>query len=324
MVRNKERSGYIKTKLGWIPNDWAILRLESLCSHFKSGFGITAKKIAKKGDFPVYGGNGLRGYTDSFTHEGRFVLIGRQGALCGNIQMVSGKVYISEHAIAVQCNEYNDLDFLRYRLDYMRLNRYSESSAQPGLSVAKLLRIKIPLPQFPEQKKIAVILGTWDRTISTTQRLISTLKERNKGLAQLLLTGQKRLPGFEGKWKRFQYNDLIKEVRRNFEWDDEELYDLISVKRRSGGVFFRESLYGHQIKTKNLRTAKEGDFLISKMQIVHGASALTTSEFDGMKISGSYIAVVPKIKDRLDIRFFSWLAKPPYFYHQTYSVYYDN
>jgi type I restriction enzyme S subunit len=90
------------------------------------------------------------------------------------------------------------------------------------------------------------------------------------------------------------------------------------VRRRSGGIFYREALYGHQILVKNLRTAKEGDFLFSKMQILHGASALVTKEFDGAKISGSYIAVVAKDVKALDMKYFEWYSKMPYFYHQTF------
>ena len=101
-------------------------------------------------------------------------------------------------------------------------------------------------------------------------------------------------------------------------WDDNEEYDLISVKRRSGGLFHRDRLYGRDIKTKNLRPAKCGDFLISKMQIVHGASGLVTEEFDGMKISGSYIALMAKNEERLDMNFINWYSKTPHFYHQTY------
>lgn len=99
-----------------IPSDWEVKRLEEACSHFKSGFGITSEQISESGIYPVYGGNGLRGFTESFTHEGDFLLIGRQGALCGNIQIVSDRVYISEHAIAVQTNNHNDLDYLAYKL----------------------------------------------------------------------------------------------------------------------------------------------------------------------------------------------------------------
>jgi len=74
--------------------EWEEKRLENLFSEFKSGFGITSKKISKSGNYPVYGGNGLRGYTNSFTHEGFYLLIGRQGALCGNVNRSYGKAYI--------------------------------------------------------------------------------------------------------------------------------------------------------------------------------------------------------------------------------------
>jgi type I restriction enzyme, S subunit len=101
-------------------------------------------------------------------------------------------------------------------------------------------------------------------------------------------------------------------------WNDDELYHLISVRRRSGGAFFRESLYGRQILTKQLFTAEEGDFLISKMQIVHGASAVVPKEFSRMKISGSYIAVHAKDEKVMDINFFNWLSKTRWFYRLTY------
>ena len=89
MVETKNTKVYYNVK---IPGDWEVKRLEDACSHFKSGFGITSEQISDLGEFPVYGGNGLRGYTDNFTHEGDYLLIGRQGALCGNIQRVSDKV----------------------------------------------------------------------------------------------------------------------------------------------------------------------------------------------------------------------------------------
>ena len=109
MAATKNTKAFYNTE---IPEGWEISRLEKVCSHFKSGFGITSEQISESGKYPVYGGNGLRGYTNSFTHDGQYILIGRQGALCGNIQRVSNKIYISEHAIAVQPNNENDIDFV--------------------------------------------------------------------------------------------------------------------------------------------------------------------------------------------------------------------
>ncbi|TBH76268.1 restriction endonuclease subunit S [Aquirufa nivalisilvae] len=181
------------------------------------------------------------------------------------------------------------------------------------ISDAKFLR-----PLLPEQKAIAQVLSTADAAIHTTEKLIAQKELRKKWLMQQLLTGKKRLKGFGERWKEHSYENILNVVKRNFDWDENELYKLISVRRRSGGIFYREALYGHQILVKTLRTAKEGDFLFSKMQILHGASALVTKEFDGAKISGSYIAVVPQDKKQLNMEFFQWYSQTPYFYHQTY------
>ncbi|MDY0102559.1 MAG: restriction endonuclease subunit S [Lentimicrobium sp.] len=178
--------------------------------------------------------------------------------------------------------------------------------------------IKFLLPPLPEQKAIARVLSMADAAIHTTEKLIAQKELRKKWLMQNLLTGKMRLKGFGGEWKEHSYKKILKVVKRNFDWNENELYKLISVRRRSGGIFYREALFGHQILVKNLRTANEGDFLFSKMQILHGASALVTKEFDGAKISGSYIAVVPKDNNMLNMEFFQWYSQTPYFYHQTY------
>ena len=309
-------AGYKLSPLGPIPEDWEVKRLGEICTHFKSGITITSKEISDDGLYPVYGGNGLRGYANTYTHNGNFILIGRQGALCGNINYVEGKNYISEHAIAVQTDE--NILWLKYKLVSWNLNRFSESSAQPGLSVEKLVRYKLSVPTRSEQIKIADILSLWDTAIEKQTALIEKLTLRKRGLMQELLTGKKRLKGFSGEWKNCTYSYILSEVKRTLIWDEDELYKLISVRRRSEGLFFRESLYGREIATKNLRPAKTGDFLISKMQIVHGASGLVTEEFDDAKISGSYIALVSKDSDVLDIEYFNLWSQTPVFYHQTF------
>jgi len=195
-----------------IPDDWEIMRLEDVCSHFKSGFGITSGSISDSGEYPVYGGNGLRGYTETFTHEGDYLLIGRQGALCGNIQRVFNRNYVSEHAIAVQTNENTNLEYLAYKLEFKNLNRLSESSAQPGLAVEKLLRLKIEFPPFPEQRAIAHVLSLMDIAINQNNQLVAQKELRKKWLMQQLLTGKKRLKGFGGEWKEMHIRDVAKEV----------------------------------------------------------------------------------------------------------------
>ena len=148
-----------KLRFSQFAGDWNEKRLEELFSEFKSGYNITSDNISDYGTYPVFGGNGIRGYVETFTHDGFYFLISRQGALCGNINRIDGKAYISEHAIACKANSTSDTEWLAQRLDYYSLNRLSESSAQPGLSVNKLLRFKLFVPSIAEQEKIASFLG---------------------------------------------------------------------------------------------------------------------------------------------------------------------
>lgn len=139
---------------------------------------------------------------------------------------------------------------------------------------------------------------------------------------QQLLTGKMRLPGFNDEWQAFRLSSLLKQISRPVEFDDDTVYQLISVRRRSEGIFLRARMPGNNIRTKQMYLARTGDFLISKMQIVHGASALVTEKFDGMHISGSYIALKVDDNNKLDVGFLNWISKTPYFYHLTYLASY--
>lgn len=87
-----------------VPDNWVWTTLGDIFT-LQAGKNITAKDISEKQDkthcFPCYGGNGLRGYVSSYNREGRFPLIGRQGALCGNINEANGRFYATEHAVVV-------------------------------------------------------------------------------------------------------------------------------------------------------------------------------------------------------------------------------
>lgn len=90
---------------------WEQRKLGDLCVEFRSGEFISASDITETGEYPVFGGNGLRGFTDRFNHDGEYTLIGRQGALCGNVNFAVGKSYFTEHAIAVRADKKTKLAF---------------------------------------------------------------------------------------------------------------------------------------------------------------------------------------------------------------------
>jgi len=178
---------------GEIPEKWEVKRLKFVAD-FKSGNGITANLIKNDGEYAAYGGNGLRGYTSSYTHEGSYVLIGRQGALCGNINYADGKFWASEHAVvATLVSDYN-LFWFGELLRTMNLNQYSQSAAQPGLSVDHIKNFFIPLPSPNEQDVIAAYLARKttkiDQTISKIENQIELLKEFRTALISEVVTGK--------------------------------------------------------------------------------------------------------------------------------------
>jgi type I restriction enzyme, S subunit len=201
-------AGYKATEVGVIPEDWDARQFEKI-AHLKSGKTITQKSIEDYGSFPVYGGNGLRGYTSTKTHSGRFSLIGRQGALCGNVNFVSGDFFASEHAIVVTALDNNDPRFLYFVLGDRNLNALAESSAQPGLSVEKLRPLAIACPEDQsEQIAIAEALSDMDEAIAAQDAVIAKKRALKTATMQALLTRSRRLPGFSGEWVKVQIGKL--------------------------------------------------------------------------------------------------------------------
>lgn len=150
-----------------IPDNWVWVRLGDIFS-MQAGKFISANDIKPSGKYPVYGGNGLRGYTDTYNRDGIFPLIGRQGALCGNINLAKDKFYATEHAVVVSFFKQLNPYWASYFLKALNLNQYATSTAQPGLSVEKISVTFIPLPPLAEQARIVAKL---DELLPQVQQL---------------------------------------------------------------------------------------------------------------------------------------------------------
>lgn len=136
----------------------------------KAGKSIPASEIlsvkTEEFQYPCYGGNGLRGYVSTFNQEGEKVLIGRQGALCGNVCFAEKKFYATEHAVVVSDKGYCLPRYTFYLLTTMDLNQYKTAGAQPGLSVSRLEKISIPIPSLSEQQHIVSILDKFESLVN--------------------------------------------------------------------------------------------------------------------------------------------------------------
>lgn len=178
--------------LGKVPEHWEVKKLKYL-SDLKSGNFITADSISPIGTYPVYGGNGLRGYTSEKTHTGDYVLIGRQGALCGNINYANGDFWASEHAIVCRPIIEYPVFWLGELLRVMNLNQYSLAAAQPGLSVEVIENLQIPVPPKEEREMIADFMMKENQKLSSIMQLtessVRLLKERRGALISTTVTG---------------------------------------------------------------------------------------------------------------------------------------
>lgn len=193
-----------------------------------------------------------------------------------------------------------------------QLELITQGSSNQNINADNIKSLTIPLPHISEQERIVNVLITWDEAVRTIENLIAAKAKYKRGLMQQLLTGKKRFKAFEGqKWQQVQIADLFEEVWRYEKWDETALYNLVSIRRRGGGLFSRGALLGQQIKVKKLKSLRTGDFLISKRQVVHGAWGLVTPEYNGMMVSDEYDSLVVKNPEHLSVEFFTHLSQLP-------------
>lgn len=156
-----------------------MAKLGEVCL-LKAGKFASANDISpeyNKGLYPCFGGNGIRGYVADYTHDGEFPLIGRQGALCGNVNLASGKFHATEHAVVVQPKIEMNVHWLYYALNAMNLGQYATGAAQPGLAVSKLETLSIEIPNISEQNKIAQTLYKVEQLVNFRKQQLAKLDE---------------------------------------------------------------------------------------------------------------------------------------------------
>lgn len=187
MARKMKDSGI--EWIGEIPEGWEVVPVKRLCT-MQAGKNLTSEQIAPEGTYPVYGGNGIRGFFSDYNCDGQFLTVGRQGALCGNVHKINGKVWATEHAVITTPSSYTILDFLYFLLIGMDLNQYvSSTAAQPGLAVGTLLNLKTCYPcSTLEQTQISNYLNAKCSEIDVMLSKIRSSIEEYKKLKQAVIT----------------------------------------------------------------------------------------------------------------------------------------
>ena len=137
-----------------IPKSWKWVRLGEVLS-ISSGDGLTLKEMDKTGIYPVYGGNGITGYHNSFNINKKTLIIGRVGFYCGSTHITHGKAWITDNAFITTFNENKiEIMWLKFFIDYLNPKKKASSTAQPVISGKLIYPMLMPLPPLAEQKRI--------------------------------------------------------------------------------------------------------------------------------------------------------------------------
>lgn len=307
MKNGKAPYGYKVTAVGVIPEEWDVKCLNSL-GYFLRGRGVSKNELIDDG-LPclTYGElytshhNVIRKFTSfisgqsadqSVELEQGDILFAGSGETLEEIGKSAAfvdpfKAYAGGDIIILR-QRTQDPHFLGYLLNYETVNRQIHKLGQ-GHSVVHiypsgLQKIKIPLPPLPEQQKIAAILSTWDEAIEKTQSLIDQIRQRNKGLAQQLLTGKKRLKGFSAEWREMRADKIFK---NHSDKSHNGQLEVLSATQEEGVVPRSTVNIDIKFDENSLDTYKKvevGDFVISLRSFQGG---IEYSAYEGL-ISPAY------------------------------------
>ena len=224
---NDAKIGYKKVKGMFnkyilIPEDWRISSLTHKdILNLSSGESIN--NIQLEGNYPVYGSNGIIGYTENY-NESDAILIGRVGS-SGAIHYLDDKAWITDNVLIAKINKHLNKKFCYYILCHLKLERFATKSAQPLLTQTILKSIKIILPILDEQQKIASILSNVDALIESTQKIIERTERLKKGLMQQLLT---RGIGHK-KFKKIILNPRFIEIIMPKDWTVKPIFKILKI-----------------------------------------------------------------------------------------------
>ena len=221
-----------------VPEGWAWCRLKHVCTMAAGKAKPTDQIMTEpfEGCYPCFGGNGIRGYVDEYNQDGIFSIVGRQGALCGNINIAKGKFYATEHAVVTTLFSGIDFNWSNYVLEALQLNSYATGAAQPGLSVANVLNVFVPVPPTQEQVHIGI-------RIAEFIKIIENIEDEKENLQTLISSAKSKILdlAISGKLVPQNPNDepasvLLERIRA----EKEELIKAGKIKRdKKESIIFR-------------------------------------------------------------------------------------
>ena len=295
-----------KIRFKGFEGEWRNLSITEIAS-LKAGKSFNKHDAIDKptvGYYPCYGGNGQRGYLPYYNQEGKYNIIGRQGALCGCINVAEGKFYATEHAVIVTPINVSDFEFLHESLIRANINQYATGAAQPGISVTNVnSQLTLNYPIYEEQKAIGKYFTSLDSQISASTSRLTSLKQMKAASLQAMFPQEGenvpkiRFKGFEGEWKKVKLNECLeisKERNINGEYG---INEVLSVSDEEG-VMNQIKLLGRSFAGKSVTNYK----VLRTNQVVYTKSPLKAKPYGIIKVNKGDTGIVSVLYAVYDVK----------------------
>jgi type I restriction enzyme S subunit len=279
------KEGYKKTKLGWIPEDWDLIKLEELTTKISDGIHTTPTYSNKTSYFFINGNNLIKNKIvitentkcvdkkEYLKHQKdlteRTILLSINGTI-GNIAFYANENVVLGKSVAFLNIKISvSKEYISYQLQAHKIlshfKKLVTGSTIKNLGIGSIKNTKIPLPPLPEQEKIAATLSSWDNAIGKQEQLIAAKQHYKKGLMQLLLTGKKRFEGFDEGWEEVKLGEVTTINPQLKALPDKFIYiDLESVK--SGKLVKRNLILKENAPSRAQRLLKISDILFQTVR----------------------------------------------------------
>lgn len=210
----------IQARISFIPEGWKLDKVGealNIKNNFRKPISQEVRSLIP-GPYPYYGPTKIQDHIADYEQDGIYALIGEDGdhflkyETMRQTQFISGKCTVNNHAHIIESSDTCDSEWFYIYFQYRNITNFLSRQGAGRFKLNKATLEKLPLlvPPLPEQQKIAKILSTWDKAISTTERLIENSTKQKKALMQQLLTGKKRLLDDEGKRFEGEWEENIK------------------------------------------------------------------------------------------------------------------
>jgi type I restriction enzyme, S subunit len=227
-------------------------------------------------------------------HPAETVVLSRDAGI-GKSGVMAEPMAVSQHFIAWKCDNSEKLNSW-FLYNWLQLNkaefeRQAVGSTIKTIGLPYFKKLKIAVPPYPEQNKIAQILSTWDKAITTTEQLLTNSKQQKKALIQQLLTGKKRLLDkngmrFDGEWKKIAIGKMIKEVKKVKEENPNSI-ELLTVKLHYKGVTRTGKFPNATERGRPYFKRFSGELIIGRQNLHNGGVAIVSDECNGLIASNA-------------------------------------